>query len=220
MLARVNTFSIDGLDTSRVTVEVDIRQGLPAFAVVGLGDAAIREARERVKAALLNSGFSFPDRKIVANLAPAALRKGGSGFDLPIAVGILAASGQVPTDRLDELAVFGELSLTGALRPCRGALAVAQAARGGGLRGLIVPRARAREAALVEELEILAPETLRDVVDLLSGGAAPSLPAMPGADAAPPSGGAHELDFADVRGHPGPVLALRVAAAGGHNILL
>ena len=97
MLARVNTFSIDGLDTSRVTVEVDIRQGLPAFAVVGLGDAAIREARERVKAAVLNSGFSFPDRKIVANLAPAALRKGGSGFDLPIAVGILAASGQVPT---------------------------------------------------------------------------------------------------------------------------
>src|ERR1044071_6646449 len=94
MLARVTTFAIDGLDASRVTVEVDIRQGLPAFTVVGLGDAAIREARERVRAALKNSGFEFPDRKIVANLAPAAQRKGGSSFDLPIAVGILVASGQ------------------------------------------------------------------------------------------------------------------------------
>src|SRR4051812_39546091 len=188
MLARVTTFSIDGLDTTRVTVEVDIRQGLPAFTVVGLGDAAIREARERVRAAMKNSGFEFPERRIVANLAPAALRKGGSSFDLPIAVGILAASGQVPMERLDALAVFGELSLTGALRPCRGALAVAQAARGAGLEGLVVPRARAREAALVEEPEILAPETLRDVVDLLSGAAAPSLPAMPSPGAAPPRG--------------------------------
>src|SRR3954453_22616455 len=220
MLARVTTFSIDGLDTTRVTVEVDIRQGLPAFTVVGLGDAAIREARERVRAAMKNSGFEFPERKIVANLAPAAQRKGGSSFDLPIAVGILVASGQAPAERLDELAVFGELSLTGALRPCRGALAVAQAARGAGLHGLVVPRARAREAALVEELEVLAPETLREVVDLLAGGEAPSLPASPNADVAQHSGDAGELDFADVRGHAGPVAALRVAAAGGHNTLL
>ena len=221
MLARVNTFSIDGLDTSRVTVEVDIRQGLPAFAVVGLGDAAIREARERVKAALLNSGFSFPDRKIVANLAPAALRKGGSGFDLPIAVGILAASGQVPADRLDELVVFGELSLTGALRPCRGALAVAQATRAAGLHGLVVPRARAREASLVEELEILAPATLRDVADLLSGDdAGSSVPRDVPPQAADAEAPDHHLDFRDVRGHFGPIEALRVAAAGGHNVLM
>src|SRR5256714_602765 len=220
MLARVNTFSIDGLDTSRVTVEVDIRQGLPAFAVVGLGDPAIREARERVRAALLNSGFSFPERKIVATLAPAALRKGGSSFDLPIAVGILAASGQVPLDRLDELVIFGELSLTGALRPCRGALAVAQATRAAGLRGLVVPRARAREAALVEELEVLAPATLKDVVDLLSGedveSSVPGPP--PGSDDA--GDDQDELDFRDVRGHAGPIEALRVAAAGGHNVLM
>src|SRR5207247_6866381 len=124
MLARVNTFSIDGLETSPVTVEVDIRPGLPAFSVVGLGDTAIREARERVKAALLNSGFGFPDRRIVANLAPASLRKGGSSFDLPIAVGILAASGQVPAEPLEGLAVFGELSLTVALRASPGTLAV------------------------------------------------------------------------------------------------
>jgi magnesium chelatase family protein len=219
MLARVNTFSIDGLETSPVTVEVDIRQGLPAFAVVGLGDTAIREARERVRAALLNSGFEFPQRRIVANLAPAALRKGGSSFDLPIAVGILAASGQVPPDPLEELAIFGELSLTGALRPCRGALAVAQAARAAGLRGLVVPRSRAREAALVEELAILGPATLREVVDVLSGGEAPSLPA-PAPRPRAATAAATELDFRDVRGHVAAVEALRVAAAGGHNILL
>src|SRR3712207_3810499 len=109
MLARVHTFTLEGLESRRVVVEVDIRQGLPAFTVVGLGDAAVREARERVRAALLNSGFEFPQRRIVANLAPAHLRKGGSGFDLAIAVGVLAASGQVAPDRLEHLAVFGEL---------------------------------------------------------------------------------------------------------------
>ena len=219
MLARVNTFSIDGLETSPVTVEVDIRPGLPAFSVVGLGDTAIREARERVKAALLNSGFGFPDRRIVANLAPASLRKGGSSFDLPIAVGILAASGQVPPEPLEGLAVFGELSLTGALRACRGTLAVAQAARARGLQGLVVPRSRAREAALVEDLAILPPATLREVVEVLSGGEAPSLPA-PAAPARAATPSATDLDFRDVRGHAGAAEALRVAAAGGHNILL
>src|SRR3954469_187496 len=218
MLARVNTFAIDGLETSRVTVEADIRQGLPAFSVVGLGDAAIREARERVKAAVLNSGFTFPSTKVVANLAPAALRKGGSSFDLPIAVGILAASGQGPRAALEDLVVFGELSLTGDLRPCRGALAVAQATRSAGLRALVVPRARAREAALVEDLDVLAPSTLHDVVDLLSGGDPPRLSAPTHPHDNDPDDS--DLDFADVRGHAGPIEALRVAAAGGHNILM
>src|SRR3954471_19459225 len=219
MRARVNTFSIDGLDTTRVTVEVDIRQGLPAFTVVGLGDAAIREARERVKAAVLNSGFTFPGTKIVANLAPAALRKGGSSFDLPIAVGILAASGQAPRDALEDLVVFGELSLTGDLRPCRGALAVAQATRAAGLRALVVPRARARAAAVVDDPDVLAPSTLQEVGALLAGGEAPRLPAP---ERLPEAGERDEVepDFADVRGHAGPIDALRVAAAGGHNVLM
>src|SRR3954462_8395686 len=107
MLARVNTFALDGLDSAPVTVEVDIRQGLPAFVIVGLGDAAIREARERVRTALKNTGFEFPERRITANLAPAHLRKGGSSFDLPIALGVLAASGQVPPELLDDVSVFG-----------------------------------------------------------------------------------------------------------------
>src|SRR3712207_5061936 len=154
MLARVHTFTLEGLDSRRVVVELDIRQGLPAFGIVGLGDAAIREARERVRAALLNSEFEFPLRRIVANLAPAHLRKGGSGFDLAIALGVLVASGQVPADALVELAVFGELSLTGELRGCRGTLAVAEATAGCGLRGIIVPAERAREAALVDDVEV------------------------------------------------------------------
>src|ERR1700685_3089681 len=116
MLARVATFAIDGVDPRLVWVEVDIRQGLPAFAIVGLGDAAVRESRERIRAAILNSGFDFPQRRITANLAPAFMRKAGPGFDAAMALAILAASGQVPPEVLARVAVFGELSLGGALR--------------------------------------------------------------------------------------------------------
>src|SRR4051794_39675061 len=219
MLARVNTFALDGLDTRRVTVEVDIRPGLPTFVIVGLGDAAIREARERVRTALVNTGYDFPDRRITANLAPAHLRKGGSSFDLPIALGVLAASGQVPPEMLEDVSVFGELSLTGRLRGVRGTLAVAEATRAAGLRGIVVPRERAEEAALVEDIEVLAFERLSEVVDLLGGGEAPPEPVREPAGNGPVED-EHELDLADVRGHRPVIEALRVAAAGGHNILL
>ena len=129
MLAHVTTFAIQGVESRRVTVEVDIRPGLPAFAIVGLGDRAVREARERVRSAVLNSGFDFPARRITVNLAPASLRKEGPGFDLAIACGILAASAQLPEGALERVAVFGELALGGELRPCRGALAVAEGQR-------------------------------------------------------------------------------------------
>ena len=119
VLARVTTFAIDGLESRRVAVEVDIRGGLPAFLVVGLGDAAVREARERVRAAILNSGFEFPQRRVTANLAPAYLRKVGPGFDLALAVGVLAASGQLDGGRLKRWAVYGELSLGGEVRAAR-----------------------------------------------------------------------------------------------------
>lgn len=134
MLARVTTFAIDGLESRRVTVEVDVRQGLPAFRIVGLADTAVRESRERVRAAILNSGFDFPQRRITANLAPAYLRKVGAGFDLALALGVLAASRQLDAD-LEAWAVYGELSLGGELRPGRGALAVAE--------GVAQPRSRA-----------------------------------------------------------------------------
>jgi magnesium chelatase family protein len=216
MLARVTTFAIDGLASRRITVEVDLRRGLPAFTIVGRGDAAVRESRERVHAALLNSGFAFPQRRITVNLAPAHLRKVGPGFDLATACGILAASEQVPGTELERWAVFGELSLSGELRHCRGVLAVAEGARQAGIAGLIVPRECAREASLVDGLEVAGVEGLPEVAAILRGGPPPDLPPeAPAAEARP-----DPRDIADVRGHPGAIRALTIAAAGGHNLLL
>jgi magnesium chelatase family protein len=217
VLARVATFAIDGLDPCPVCVEVDIRAGLPAFHIVGLGDAAVRESRERVRAALLNSGFEFPHRRITANLAPAHLRKVGPGFDLALATGVLAASGQIDRDTLEHWAVFGELSLSGEVRGCRGALAVAEGARRAGLHGLIVPRTRAREATLVEEVEVAGVQALREVADILAGRGVPLPP--PEVSPAPPEA-IREPDLADVRGHWEALAALEIAAAGGHHLLL
>ncbi|MDQ6835665.1 MAG: ATP-dependent protease, partial [Actinomycetota bacterium] len=167
MLARVRTFAIDGVQTRPVWVEVDIRTGLPSFTIVGLGDTAVRESRDRIRAAVLNSGFEFAQSRITANLAPAFLRKAGPGFDAALALALLAASGQVPSGALDAYAVFGELSLGGELRDSPGALAVAEGACRAGCRGLIVPRERAREAALVDGLTIIAVPDLRTAVAVL-----------------------------------------------------
>ncbi|MGN6188377.1 MAG: YifB family Mg chelatase-like AAA ATPase [Conexibacter sp.] len=219
MLARVVTFAIDGIDPRPVWVEVDIRPGLPAFRIVGLADASVREARERVHAAILNSGFEFPARRITANLAPAHLRKVGPGFDAAIAVGLLAASGQCSADALERWAVFGELSLSGALRPCRGVLAAAEGARRAGVTGLVVPRERAQEAAIVEEVSVAAVDDLRGVAALLDG----REPPQPPPPAPTPTAAALAFDapdLADVRGHELPLRALEIAAAGGHNLLL
>jgi len=218
MLARVTTFAIDGLEPRRVTVEVDLRAGLPSFTIVGLADRAVREARERVRAAVLNSGFEFPLKRLTVNLAPAALRKAGPGFDLAIACGVLAAAGRLPAEALERIAVFGELSLGGEVRPVRGVLAIAEGTARAGLVGLVVPREHAPEAALVDGLQVLGAGGLGEVAALLSGEAAPA-PVPPAA--APP---AHELgatvDLADVRGHASVLGALTIAAAGGHNLLL
>ena len=216
MLARVATFAIEGVQPSQVWVEVDIRSGLPAFTVVGLGDTAVRESRDRIRSAILNSGFKFPEGRITANLAPAFMRKAGPGFDAALALAVLAASGQVPAEALADYAVFGELSLGGELRDSPGALAVAEGARGSGCTRLIVPRTRGREAALVEDLQIIAVASLRAAADVLAGGAAPSLPGAPPAH----EPARREPDLSDVRGHEAPLLALEIAAAGGHNLLL
>jgi magnesium chelatase family protein len=216
MLARVVTFAIDGVQPRQVWVEADIRSGLPAFTIVGLGDTAVRESRDRIRSAILNSGFRFPEGRITANLAPAFLRKAGPGFDAALALALLAASGQVPAAGLEGCAVFGELSLGGELRDSPGALAVAEGARRAGCDRLIVPRQRGREAALVEGLEIVAVRSLRDAASVLDGGDAPALPnraAACGRDAQMP-------DLADIRGHQVPLLALQIAAAGGHNLLM
>ncbi|MGA2010431.1 MAG: YifB family Mg chelatase-like AAA ATPase [Solirubrobacteraceae bacterium] len=221
MLARVVTFAIDGVQPRQVWVEVDIRRGLPAFTIVGLGDTAVRESRDRIRAAILNSGFTFPDGRITANLAPAFLRKAGPGFDAALALALLAASEQVPYAGLDGCAVFGELSLGGELRDSPGALAVAEGARRAGCVRLIVPRERGREAALVEQLTVIAVGSLQAAAAVLAGGDPPPLPGE-GAPSRPRSGRRRggAPDLADVRGHLVALMALEIAAAGGHNLLL
>jgi magnesium chelatase family protein len=216
-IARVVTFAVDGVSSRRVWVEADIRSGLPAFTVVGLADKAVREARERVRAALVNSGFEFPQKRITVNLAPADLRKIGPGFDLPLAIALLVAGGQLPGEAMDGCAAVGERSLTGELRSVRGALAIAEGARRHGLARLLLPHSRAREAALVPELEVLGAQTLQQAVAVARGEEDPPAPAAEDAFAEP-----HEsaLDLADVRGHNGLIPALEVAAAGGHNLYL
>ena len=216
MFARVCTFAIDGVDPRQVWVEVDIRTGLPTFTIVGLGDAAVRESRERVRSAIANSGFSFPAARITVNLAPAFLRKVGPGFDAAVAIAVLAASEQISPARAEAYAVFGELSLTGEFRDSPGALAVAEGTRAFGLGRLIVPRQRAREAALVEGLTIAGVNNLGAAAAVVMGCAPPPLPPPP---SPPPAGSPWGPDLADVRGHAGAVLALQIAAAGGHNLL-
>jgi magnesium chelatase family protein len=218
MLAHVTTFAIQGVESRRVTVEVDIRPGLPAFTIVGLGDRAVRESRERVRSAILNSGFEFPARRITVNLAPAALRKEGPGFDLAIACGVLAAGGQLPASVLERVAVFGELALGGELRPCRGVLAVAEGAVAAGLGGLVLPAAHGREAGLVEELGVFGAIDLAEVVAILRGESDGQPPPSDDGGVTVPAGPVRDL--ADVRGHGGPLRALAIAAAGGHNLLL
>jgi magnesium chelatase family protein len=223
MLAQANTFTIDGLHARRVTVEVDVRAGLPNFAIVGLADASVREARERVQAAILNSGFEFPGRRITVNLAPGDVPKVGPGLDLALACGVLAASGQLAKDSLASCALFGELGLDGTVKPCVGTLAVAQACRQLDLERLVLARELGREASLVEGLAVAPANTLQSAVRVLRGGPADAFAPVSTAGAPTDIGGtehAGRLDLSDVRGQAHAVRALIVAAAGGHNCLL
>jgi len=220
MLARTHAFTIDGLQARHVCVEVDVRSGLPGFTIVGLADVAVREARERIQAAIRNAGFQFPPQRITANLAPGDLPKAGCGLDLALACAVLAASRQISTARLDSAVLLGELALDGSVRPTHGTLAVAEAARRIGLPMLVVAPACAGEAALVDGLEVAAVERLSSAVRVLAGGEADM--SVPHPSSTPTPGGVSPLepDLADVRGQDRAVKALVVAAAGGHHCLM
>ncbi len=217
MLATARTFTLDGIAARPVRVEVDVHRGLPAFSLVGLPDAAVREARERVRAALSNCGFDFPLQRIVANLAPASLRKAGPGLDLPIAVALLTASGQLEWEAMSRLAMVGELALDGEVRPVPGVLAIAEAARETGAEAIVVPAANGPEAALAGEIEVLPIDSLSQVPSLAAGEWRPRRPEPLALPLTPGAGGP---DLADLRGQAHLRYALEVAAAGGHSVLM
>ncbi len=219
MLSRVMSCSILGIHAYLVGVEVDISTGLPTFSTVGLPDSTVRESRERVSSAITNSGYRFPLKRITINLAPADVPKGGSCFDLPIATGILAATGQLKETRLQSHVILGELSLSGAVRGVRGVLPMAIAARDSGMRGMIIPRENVSEASVVEGIEVRGVDHIREIMEFLSGerDISPAVTDVKGFFRDPSR---FRLDFSDVKGQEHVKRALEIAAAGGHNLLM
>lgn len=219
MIAKIFSSAISGIDAYIVQVEVDITRGLPAFSTVGLPEGAVRESKDRVKSAIKNAGFEFPSHRITVNLAPADIKKEGSAFDLPIAIGILTATDLIAPTLVTPYVILGELSLNGEIKPIRGTLPTALSAKEHGFRGLIVPEVNALEASVVEGIEIIPAQTLGQVVEFLKGFSS-VWPITPNRERLFSQLPGYPFDFNEVKGQEHVKRALEISAAGGHNIIM
>ena len=220
MLVKVFGSAVHGVDALTITIEVDTPGGKPEYIIVGLPDSAVKESIERIISALKNTGLEKPRARVVVNMAPADIRKAGAAYDLPIAMGWLAATAQIPQDKLDKYILMGELSLDGTLQPIKGALPIAIQARAEKYAGLILPKANAREAALVNNLEVYGMESLAEVVDFFTGKTIPEPVKVNTREEFFDAQYDFEFDFCDVKGQENVKRALEIAAAGGHNAIL
>jgi magnesium chelatase family protein len=219
LLAKVLSSAVLGIDAYQVEVEVDITSGLPTFTTVGLPEASVKESKERVKAAINNSGYRFPDDRITVNLAPADIKKEGTGFDLPIALGILAATGIIPQEIVSQYLILGELSLDGRIKPVKGSLPMALAAKKTGDAAIIVPDDNSREASVVKEISVLPAQTLSQIVGFFRG-FTPIQPVQTDIEGLFEKHGRFDIDYAEVMGQEHVKRALEIAAAGGHNLIM